>query len=156
MLKLIITIYNRLIEFWKNKKFLLPRVSGTLKPVEYTGKNRFSKYARFLGLNRPWSLIVKIFQMRLPPGKTLDRGRIYSHWKACARFSRKKYKENVCIAYESRKHIIVYVKWLWVMTKLQGRFRPRKREYFEKRFLPAYSTGFKVPETRGSKNFLFF
>ena len=42
------------------------------------------------------------------------------------------------------------------MTKLQGRFRPRKREYFEKRFLPAYSTGFKVPETRGSKNFLFF
>ena len=42
------------------------------------------------------------------------------------------------------------------MTKIQGQFRPRKRQYFEKRFLPAYSTGIKVPETRVGKQFLFF
>ena len=42
------------------------------------------------------------------------------------------------------------------MTKIQGQFRPRKRQYFEKRFLPAYSTGIKVPETRVGKKFLFF
>ena len=42
------------------------------------------------------------------------------------------------------------------MTKIQGQFRPRKRQYFEKRFLPAYSTGFKVPETRvDKKNYSF-
>ena len=35
--------------------------------------------------------------------------------------------------------------------ELQGQFRPRKRQYFEKRFLSAYSTGFKVPETRVGK-----
>ena len=36
------------------KKNLLPlRVSGTLKPVEYAGKARFSQYCRFHGLNRP-------------------------------------------------------------------------------------------------------
>ena len=38
--------------------FLLTRVSGTLKSVEYAGKKRFSKYCRFLGLNRPWSLVI--------------------------------------------------------------------------------------------------
>ena len=41
-------------------------------------------------------------------------------------------------------------KWLWVMTKLQGRFGIRNRQYFEN------FTGFKVPETRGDKNFYFF
>ena len=41
--------------FWKNKNILLPRVSGNLKPVEYAGKNRFSKYSRFLW---PWSLVI--------------------------------------------------------------------------------------------------
>ena len=132
------------------------RVSCTFKPVEYVGKNRFSKYFRFLGLIRPWSLVVKIFQTRLPPGKILDRGRKYSHLKACARFNWKKYQENVCIAYGSRKHIMVHVKWLWVVTKLQGRIRPRKRQYFEKWFLPTYLTVLKVPETRGGKNFSFF
>ena len=49
---------DRLIEFWKNKKKLPPRVSGTLKPVEYAGKNRFAKYCRFIILNRPWSLVI--------------------------------------------------------------------------------------------------
>ena len=133
-----------------------PRVSGTLKPVEYAGKNRFSKYCRFPIPNRTWSSAIKIFQTRLPPGKILDRGLKYSHWKAYARFSWKKYLENVYIAYESRKHIMVRVEWLWVMSKLQRRFGIRKRQYFEKRFLPAYSTGFKVPETLGGKIFLFF
>ena len=42
------------------------------------------------------------------------------------------------------------------MAELQVRFGIGNRQYFEKRFLPAYSTGFKVPETRGGKNFLFF
>ena len=69
------------------KKFLPPRVSGTLKPVEYAGENRFSKYCRFHIRNRPWSSAMKIFQTRLPAGKILDRGRKYSHWKAFARFS---------------------------------------------------------------------
>ena len=58
--------------------------------------NRFSKYCRFLGLIRPWSLVVKIFQTRLPPGKILDRGWKYSHWKAY--FNWKKYQEYVYIA----------------------------------------------------------
>ena len=30
------------------------------------------------------------------------------------------------------------------MAERQGRFGIRNRQYFEKRFLPAYSTGFKV------------
>ena len=42
------------------------------------------------------------------------------------------------------------------MTKLQGPFRIRNRQYFEKRVLPGYSTGFKVPETRGGANFFYF
>ena len=37
-------IRDRLIEFRKKKYFLPFRVSGTLKPVEYAGKNRFLKY----------------------------------------------------------------------------------------------------------------
>ena len=132
-----------------------PRVSGTLKPVEYAGKNRFSKDCQFRGLNRPWSLAMKIFQTRLPPGKILDRGRKYSHWKAYTRFSWKKYQGNVYIAYESRKHIMVNVKWLWVMTKLQDRFT-KKTAILKKRFLPTYFTSFKVPKTRGANLFYFF
>ena len=108
------------------------------------------------GLNRPWSLVVKILQTWLPPGKILDRGRKYSQRKDCAWFSWKKYQENVCIAYESRKHIMVHVKWLWVMTELQTRFRIWKRQYFEKRFLPAYSTALRAPETRKGKKKYFF
>ena len=42
------------------------------------------------------------------------------------------------------------------ITQLQGRFRPWKRQYYEKRFLPAYSTALRAPQTRGGKNFLFF
>ena len=41
------------------------------------------------------------------------------------------------------------------MTKLK-RFRTWKRQYFKKRFLPAYSTGFRVPETRKGKQIFFF
>ena len=37
-----IALRNRLIEFWKNKKILPPRVLGALRAVEYAGKNRFS------------------------------------------------------------------------------------------------------------------
>ena len=140
----------------KKKIFLPFRVPGALRAEEYAGKNRFSKYWLFHNPNRPWSLVVKTFQTRLPPGKILDRGRKYSHWKACGRFSWKKYQENVCIAYESRKHIMVHVKWLWVMTELQTRFGIWKRQYFEKRFLPAYSTALRAPDTRKGKTFLFF
>ena len=40
------------------------------------------------------------------------------------------------------------------ISQLQGRFRIRKRWYFEKRFLRAYSTVLRVPETRmGKKKF---
>ena len=53
-------IRDRLIEFSKKYIFLPFRVSGTLKPVEYAGKNRFSKYWRFHVLNR-WSLIMATF-----------------------------------------------------------------------------------------------
>ena len=42
------------------------------------------------------------------------------------------------------------------MAELQVRFGIGNRRYFEKRFLPAYSTGFKVPETRGGKIFFIF
>ena len=40
------------------KIFFCPYVSGTSKPVEYAIRNRFSKYCCFLGLNRPWSLVI--------------------------------------------------------------------------------------------------
>ena len=46
--------------------------------------------------------------------------------------------------------------WNIFMAELQVRFGIGNRQYFEKRFLPAYSTGFKVPETREGKKFLFF
>ena len=39
------------------------------------------------------------------------------------------------------------------MTKHQDQSGPRKRKYFKKRFLPSYSTGFKVPKTREAKFF---
>ena len=42
------------------------------------------------------------------------------------------------------------------MTKVQGRFRPRKRQSLQKRFLLAYSTGFRVPKTYGANKFQFF
>ena len=42
------------------------------------------------------------------------------------------------------------------VTQLQGRFRPWKRQYYEKRFLPAYSTALRAPQTRGGKIFLIF
>ena len=41
------------------------------------------------------------------------------------------------------------------MTKLQTRFSIRKRQYFEKRFLPAYSTALRAPETRKGKKYFF-
>ena len=43
-----------------------------------------------------------------------------------------------------------------VITELQTRFGIRKRQYFEKRFSPAYSTAFRVPETRMGKKKIFF
>ena len=43
-----------------------------------------------------------------------------------------------------------------VITELQTRFGIRKRQYFEKRFSPAYSTAFRVPETRMGKKKFFF
>ena len=46
-----LSLRDRLIV--SKKKFFLPfRVWGTLKAVEYDGKNRFSKYRRFHVLNR--------------------------------------------------------------------------------------------------------
>ena len=42
------------------------------------------------------------------------------------------------------------------MAKQQGQFRPRKRQYFEKCFLPAYSTGFRASEKRKGKTIFFF
>ena len=43
------------------KKCFLPfRVWGTLRAVEYDGKNRFSKYRRFHVLNRVWSSVMAI------------------------------------------------------------------------------------------------
>ena len=41
------------------------------------------------------------------------------------------------------------------ITQLQGRFGIRKRQYYEKRFLPAYSTALRVPQTRGGKKKFF-
>ena len=42
--------------------------------------------------------------------------------------------------------------WKKVLTKLQGRFRKRKRKYFEKWFLSAYSTG--LEEKRKGKKYI--
>ena len=42
------------------------------------------------------------------------------------------------------------------ITQLQGRFRIRKRQFYEKRFLPAYSTALRAPQTRGGKKKFFF
>ena len=39
------------------------------------------------------------------------------------------------------------------MAKFQDQFGPRKWQYFEEQFLSAYSTCFKVPETRGGKKY---
>ena len=149
-------IRDRLIEFWKNQKILPPRVSGTLKPVEYAGKNRFSKFCRFLILNRPWSLVIT--------HSYLTRTMIcFRDSYAMDTFSRYFFQLNRAYAFQweyfrPRSSILPGGNRVWniFMAELQGRFRIRNRQYFEKRFLPAYSTGFKVPETRGGKNFLFF
>ena len=42
------------------------------------------------------------------------------------------------------------------ITQLQGRFRIRKRQFYEKRFLPAYSSALRAPQTRGGKKKKFF
>ena len=135
---------------------MLPRVSGTLKPVEYAGKTRFSKYCRFLGLNRSWSLVITHSHLTLTIICFRDSYAMYTlSWYSFQlnrvnAFQWKYFRPRSSILPGGNRD------WNIFMAKLQGRFRPRKWQYFEKRFLPAYSTGFKVPETRGSKNFLFF
>ena len=138
-----ILIRDRLIEFWKNENFLLPRVSGTLKPVEYAGKNRFSKYSRFLGLNRPWSLVITHSHLTWTMICFRDSYAMHT-------FSLYFFRLNRAHAFQwefirPRSSVLPGGNRIWnIFTiKLQGRLRPRKRAYFEKRFLPAYSTGFR-------------
>ena len=66
----------------------------------------------------------------------------------------KKIPVIVCIAYESRFHIMVHVKWPSPSFKVDLEYE--NDEYYEKRFLPAYSTALRAPKTRGGKKKYFF
>ena len=142
--------------FWKNKKILLPRVSGNLKPVEYAGKNRFSKYSRFLGLNRPWSLVIT--HSHLTWTMICFRDSYAMHTFSLYFFQLNRAHASQWEYIWPRSSVLLGGDRIWnIFTiKLQGRFRPKNGNILKKWFLPAYSTGFKVPETHGGNNFLFF
>ena len=139
--------------FWKNKNILLPRVSGNLKPVEYAGKNRFSKYSRFLW---PWSLVIT--HSHLTWTMICFHDSYAMHTFSLYFFQLNRAHASQWEYFRPRSSILPGGNRVWniLMAELQVRFGIGNRQYFEKRFLPAYSTGFKVPETRGGKNFLFF
>ena len=133
------------------------RVSGTLKLVEYAGKNRFSKYWRFHILNRVWSSVITHNHLTWTIICFRDSYAMHT-------FSLYFFRLNRAHAFQwefirPRSSVLPGGNRIWnIFTiKLQGRFRPRKRQYFEKKkVFTSVFYWFQSTRNAWEQKFLFF